>query len=75
MQPRYAAPITEIRILGPLEVTTADGLLAVTGPRERIVLAVLAMSAGRVVSVDRIVDAVWGDSPHRRQRRSSRTSC
>ena len=26
-------------------------------------LAVLAMSAGRIVSVDRIVDAVWGGSP------------
>ena len=58
----YAAAIIEVRILGSLEVATATGLCPVTGPRERVVLAVLAMSSGRVVSLDRLTDAVWGDS-------------
>ncbi|MGF1660865.1 MAG: BTAD domain-containing putative transcriptional regulator [Kineosporiaceae bacterium] len=35
----------------------------VGGPRERIVLAMLALRAGRVVSVESLVDAVWGEDP------------
>ena len=33
------------------------------GPKQRAVLAVLLLEPGRVVSLDRIVDAVWGDDP------------
>ena len=59
----YAAAIIDVRILGPLEVATANRLRTITGPRERVVLAALAMSSGRVVNTDRLSDAVWGDSP------------
>ena len=30
-------------------------------PKQRAVLAVLLLARGRVVSVDRLIDAVWGD--------------
>ncbi|MEU7863509.1 helix-turn-helix domain-containing protein [Nonomuraea sp. NPDC049141] len=33
--------------------------------QQRVVLAVLLVEAGRVVSTDRLVDAVWGERPPR----------
>ena len=36
------------------------------GPKQRAVLALLLLEPGRVVSLDRIVDAVWGDDPPNR---------
>ncbi|MGA4729815.1 BTAD domain-containing putative transcriptional regulator [Micromonospora taraxaci] len=50
-----------VRLLGPVEVVVADGPQAVNGLRRRAVLATLALHAGRVVSVDRLIDVVWGD--------------
>lgn len=52
------------RLLGPLEVARADtGEQALDlGPRkQRTVLAVLLLSRGRVVSTDRLIDALWRD--------------
>lgn len=51
----------DVRVLGPLEVVVDGQPLALGGTRPRSVLAVLAFDANRVVSVERIVDAVWGD--------------
>jgi DNA-binding SARP family transcriptional activator len=54
-----------IRLLGPLEVSVDGVLHPVLGHRRRTVLAVLALHAGEIVSVDRLVDTVWGDRPPR----------
>ncbi|HEX6683894.1 MAG TPA: BTAD domain-containing putative transcriptional regulator [Candidatus Limnocylindrales bacterium] len=48
----------DIRLLGPLEVAV-DGRPVWLAGRLRSVLAVLAMSAGRTVPVERIADALW----------------
>ncbi|OBB75219.1 MULTISPECIES: BTAD domain-containing putative transcriptional regulator [Mycolicibacterium] len=48
-------------MLGPLQVTHADCPVDIGPPKQRAVLAVLLLAAGRVVSVDRLIDAVWGD--------------
>ena len=48
-----------IAVLGPL---TWDGSASLS-PRDRVVLAVLATRPGHPVSPDRIVDALWGDTP------------
>ncbi|MEU1375452.1 BTAD domain-containing putative transcriptional regulator [Streptomyces triculaminicus] len=54
----------EIRVLGPLEVLAEGRPVALPAGRARIVLAVLALHAGRTVSVDRLIEAAWGeDSP------------
>lgn len=54
-----------IRLLGPVEVRTDGGMRPVLGHRRRTVLAVLALEAGEIVSVDRLIDIVWGDRPPR----------
>ncbi len=51
------------RILGPLEVVVADQRLRLAGMRQRTILALLLLEAGRVVAVDRLVTAVWDQSP------------
>ncbi len=52
------------RILGPLEVLDAEGRsVPLGGRRERVLLAALLLEANRVVSRDRLIDAVWGEYP------------
>ena len=53
----------EVRLLGPVEVWVGDRRLPIGEPRQRTVLAALAADAGRVVSVDTLIDRVWGDRP------------
>jgi DNA-binding SARP family transcriptional activator len=48
----------EFRILGPLEVVGEDGPLTLAAPKQR---ALLLVHAGEVLSVDRLVDALWCD--------------
>ena len=57
-------PELDVRLLGPIEAER-DGLPATLGgPKPRALLAVLALEPGRVVSVDRLVEALWpGDPP------------
>ncbi len=55
----------EFGILGPLEVTGEAGALPIGGQKQRAVLAVLLLEANRVVSVDRLLDSVWGEDPPR----------
>ena len=51
-------------ILGPLEVSGDDGQrLALGGPQQRALLAVLLLNAGRVVSTDRLIECLWGEQP------------
>jgi WD40 repeat protein/DNA-binding SARP family transcriptional activator/energy-coupling factor transporter ATP-binding protein EcfA2 len=52
--------VVGIAVLGPLSVDN-DG--AALGPRDRVVLAALAVRPGEVVSADRLADALWGDGP------------
>lgn len=53
----------EFRVLGPLEVVASDAALHLGGPRQRTVLALLLLNANRVTPLERLVDAVWGESP------------
>jgi predicted ATPase/DNA-binding SARP family transcriptional activator len=52
-----------LRILGPLQVEDESGPVAVGGPKPRTLLAVLLVAGGEVVPADRLVDALWGDTP------------
>ncbi|MFT4866623.1 MAG: DNA-binding SARP family transcriptional activator [Ilumatobacter sp.] len=50
-----------VRILGPLDVSSDSGSLSLGGRKQRVVLACLALRIGRVVPVDELIDAGWGD--------------
>ncbi|WP_187414090.1 BTAD domain-containing putative transcriptional regulator [Nonomuraea sp. PA05] len=53
----------EINLLGPLEVTVDGVPVRLAGARRVGVLARLALSAGQVVSSERMAADVWGGSP------------
>ena len=55
----------DFRILGPLEVSDETGPLLLGGQKQRAVLALLLLEPGRVVSVDRLIDALWDENPPR----------
>ncbi|WP_246585845.1 AfsR/SARP family transcriptional regulator [Streptomyces yatensis] len=49
--------------MGPVGIWQGERLLGPTAAQQRSVLAMLLMASGRVVSVDRLVLAVWGEDP------------
>ncbi|MBA4607602.1 AAA family ATPase [Aeromicrobium sp. Marseille-Q0843] len=53
----------ELRVLGPVAVSADGADLDLGTPRQRTLVAALALSGGRPVGVDTIVDLVWGDAP------------
>ncbi len=54
----------ELRLLGPVEALVDGVPVTLGGSRPRGLVTVLALSAGKAVSVDRLIDAVWdGDPP------------
>ncbi len=50
----------QFQILGPLQVLDAGRPLALGRPKQRAVLAILLLDAGSVVSLDRLVEELWG---------------
>jgi DNA-binding SARP family transcriptional activator/tetratricopeptide (TPR) repeat protein len=53
----------EFRLLGPLEVRDRGRPLALGGPKQRGILAMLLLRPNEVVSTDRVIDELWGDRP------------
>ena len=53
----------EFRLLGPFEVVRDNEAVPLGGMRRRTVLAMLVLDAGRVVSVGRLLEGVWGEEP------------
>jgi DNA-binding SARP family transcriptional activator len=60
-----AARVMAFSVLGPLEVTGGGGSVPLTRRREQRILAALLLAAGRVVTVDLIVDCLWPTQPPR----------
>jgi DNA-binding SARP family transcriptional activator/class 3 adenylate cyclase len=55
----------EFSLLGPLEVRSAGATVHLGGPKQRALLALLLIDAGRTMSTDRLIDALWGERPPR----------
>jgi DNA-binding SARP family transcriptional activator/streptogramin lyase len=51
------------QILGPLQVLDGDADVPLGSPKERAVLGMLLLHAGAVVSRERLIDGLWGESP------------
>ncbi|MDT4919552.1 MAG: hypothetical protein QOI15_454, partial [Pseudonocardiales bacterium] len=56
-------PVLEFRILGPFEVVEGGRPLALGGPKQRALLAILVLRRDGVVSSDRLIDLLWGERP------------
>jgi YVTN family beta-propeller protein len=61
--PSNVGAVIAFRVLGPFEVVEADRLVALGGPKQRALLAVLVLHRGEVVSSDRLIDELWGERP------------
>jgi DNA-binding SARP family transcriptional activator len=55
--------ILDFRVLGPVSALRDGAEIALGGPKRRALLARLVASANRVVSVESIVDDLWGEEP------------
>jgi DNA-binding SARP family transcriptional activator len=56
-------PHLEFRLLGPVEVTDRTGPVPLGGAPGQRILAALLLDADRVVSVEQLVAAAWGERP------------
>src|ERR1700678_471443 len=60
-------------VLGPVRAWHNDTELDLGSPQQRAVLAVLLLSQGWQVSIDGLIDALWGQDPPRAARGTIRT--
>ncbi len=51
------------KVLGPLELVVDGAPVPVQAAKQRVVLAMLLLRSGRAVSIDDLIEALWGDSP------------
>jgi len=51
----------EFKILGPLEIAAGSERLELGGSRQQIVAAMLLLSPNRVVTMDRLLEAIYGE--------------
>jgi class 3 adenylate cyclase/tetratricopeptide (TPR) repeat protein len=51
----------EVRLLGSVEAVADGRALALGGPKQRAVLAVLALRANAPVSLDQLIEGLWGE--------------
>ena len=64
-----ATPIW-VSLLGAVELYAGGERVAITAVKQAAIVAMLALDAGRVVSLDRLIDGVWGDDAPRTVRSS-----
>jgi DNA-binding SARP family transcriptional activator/ABC-type glycerol-3-phosphate transport system substrate-binding protein len=60
-------------LLGPLEARDDGSPLPLGGPKQRVVLAHLLLQANRVVTAERLIDAIWGEEPPETARNTLQT--
>jgi DNA-binding SARP family transcriptional activator/Tfp pilus assembly protein PilF len=60
----------EFRVLGEFEARVAGNPVDLGHARQRSVLAILLVAANRTVTVEQLLDRVWGEAPPQRARNS-----
>ncbi len=66
--PEHRAPL--VALLGPIAIREGDTEVTVPAKLDRSVLAHLVLAEGRALSVDMLIEAVWGEHPPVRSRNS-----
>jgi predicted ATPase/DNA-binding SARP family transcriptional activator len=61
VEPRV--PPVDIRLLGPIELRLDGRDVSIGGPRQRALLALLALRPGQVVGVDDLIEQLWAGEP------------
>lgn len=51
----------DVRLLGPLDVTLAGRTVHIGSPKQRAVMAILALEAGKLVTSDTLCELVWDE--------------
>ena len=67
-------PRLEIRVLGPVEIAWDGRAVDIGGAKARALVARLLIDRGLVVSVDRLVDSLWGEHDARGSRLALRST-
>jgi DNA-binding SARP family transcriptional activator/tetratricopeptide (TPR) repeat protein len=57
-------------VLGPVTLTSGADVVALGGPKQRLVLGLLVARAGHVVPIDDITDALWPEGPQAKPRKT-----
>src|SRR4051812_1601945 len=52
----------DVFLLGPVEARFDGGPIALGAPKQRALLAMLALECGRTLSIERLADGLWGDA-------------
>ncbi|MFB6720503.1 BTAD domain-containing putative transcriptional regulator [Kribbella sp. NPDC056345] len=60
----------EFGVLGEVEARVGGVVVELGTARQRVVLAVLLVEAGRSLPVDRLIERIWGDRPPKRAKES-----
>jgi DNA-binding SARP family transcriptional activator/tetratricopeptide (TPR) repeat protein len=60
----------QLGVLGPLELTSEGVPVALGGPKQRLVLGLLAARRGGIVGLDELIDGLWPDGPQARPRKT-----
>ncbi len=60
---RWKTLAMRVSLLGPVSADSAGTELGLGGMKQRAVFALLALNAGHVVSLDRLVDELWPEEP------------
>ena len=53
----------DVRVLGSLEASVGGRPVPLSAVKPRALFAMLALEAGTVVSVERLIDGLWGEDP------------
>src|SRR5580704_16248133 len=57
--------LISIQLLGPLSASLGTRTVTPNAAKQREVLALLALNAGRIVTVSTVIEELWGDHPPR----------